>query len=728
MSKEKKILILKDGTPHFKIVKEKPKSGRPTFWDNERQKKNAHRFKRKWGLDFRSIKIQTAVRTLLRMKDPNYDWSSQTDEDFDKDFENLMDILENDPEVKDLDPLRDRIKDTLGIKDTNELPPPKNFHSPLPIEEWVLFYAKSLFIRREKLTRQEIMNMKQKDIAKLPNPIHRKLSKRQLLKLEAGQTLEGYEDRVVEKPYIIRTGLYKSQKLILKHFKKHKWAVIEIFRSAGKTYIVIALLCYMILEYPRKSYAYICEEQKKAETRLRTIRNILVSEQVINDYGYRLMDSSSKTKRKIKGLDSSKGFVCHRGKYIDGQEFNGMAPTLMAMSWTDKQAQGFHYHGVVFDDVWSIKMQRTKDSMIKFMEWWSEFEGTLDECEWFFMLRTRKGVNDLYSRLDRMGVWVKLHQKLVLKYPPESSYKIVWNAESEIFECKILDKEKFKEGKIFDDCFGKYWFVNDEDHPNVPIPKQLLTWRARDPLGFEREIQNNPYIPEGRLFKWKDNAKFFSLKNPQTTYDPILRGFFQQYDTAQRICVIDNSFGVKEDSDYNCIMVICKYRGFYFLEYMDIGHWGTTFVRANHIATMISYYPNIEIWIEADRQQHIIRDLKMELLRRQIKARIKEFISHGKGADYKVHYMKNGIADALAGKKGKIHSALEAPFNAGLCYFNKDLKHIEGDPAVNLKDQFIQFPDNDMWDLIDTFAMGILVFREYKKGTSKKPESIIAVC
>jgi len=595
MVKEKKKLILKDGTPHFvvtKVGKKGQKLGRPVFWDNEKQQKNARRYQRRWALDFTSLKITTAVRTLLRVKDPNYDWNSQSETEYEKDFESLMDMVKNDPDIKDLDPLRDKIKDTLGIsEELSDTPPPQNYHSPLSIEEWVLFYCRSLFLRRVDLTRNEIMNLKPKEITSLPNQVHRTLSKRQLLKLEADEKLEGFGDRVLQKPYVNKIGLYESQKLILKHFKKHKWAVIEIFRSAGKTYIVIALLCYMILENPRKSYGYICEEQKKAETRLRTIRNILISDRVVADYGYRLMDSGGKGKRKIKGLDSSKGFVCHRGTYIDGMEFNGMAPTLMAMSWTDKQAQGFHYHGVVFDDIWSIKMQRTKDQIKKFMLWWGEFEGTLDECEWFFMLRTRKGVNDLYSRLDRLGIWVKLHQKLILTYPPEESYKVKWNTKLEIFECHVLNQKLFDTGVIYDDCFGKYWFVQDEDHPNVPIPKQLLTWRARDPLGFEREIQNNPYIPEGRLFKWKDNAHFFGT-SPQfieQTIDPILKGYFKQYDTSvERICVIDNSFGVKDTADYNCIQVIAKYRGFYLLEYMDIGHWGTTFVRANHVASVIS--------------------------------------------------------------------------------------------------------------------------------------------
>lgn len=694
------------------------------FWDSTNQGKKANAFIKRHRLDRGNANVKLAVRALFRAKEELLlnngsmnDGRSEADlmEDFNVLMQNV-DSFKIDPNSP-LQPLRDLIRKQLQLPDASDIPAPVNYHTDLELHEWIIKYCGGLFTRKVFLTPSECLKLTKEEISNLPDARYRQFNRTQLADLAYGNAVKTPDGkRMVGRPFVMKRGLYKSQIAILKHFKDHPWAAIEIFRSAGKTYIVLAILAYMILENPRKCYAYICEEQGKAEARLKTIRNILTSKEVVTDYGYRINAGAMRGRTGSKGKDAGDEFYCFRGSYIDGNEFHSIAPTLMAMSWTDKKAQGFHYNGVVFDDIWSIKFQTTDGSREKFMAWWGEFEGCLDFCEFFFILRTKKGINDLYSDLDKMGLWVKLNIPLVKKFPPPNSYEYVFDEKTEVWSIKITDPALFAEGELFDDCFGKYWFISDASHPDIPPPRQLLLWKKRDPMGFEREIQNNPYLPTGKLFKWS-NAHFFPGKTDNMdSLDPFVRGFYNEYLVCPRIAIMDNSWGISETADYNVLITMSKYRGRYMTEAMEVGRWGTSSDRVAKVAEVMKRHPGIEVWVEADRQSHIIRDLIAGLKECGFKKPlIKEFISKGKGMEkkdiYRNMYIKSTTkSDPKAAKKGKIHSALEAPFNNGLMWFNSDIKWLESPDG--LKDQILQFPDCIKFDILDTEAMGIMVLRD----------------
>ena len=84
--------------------------------------------------------------------------------------------------------------------------------------------------------------------------------------------------------------------------------------------------------------------------------------------------------------------------------------------------------------------------------------------------------------------------------------------------------------------------------------------------------------------------------------------------------------------------------------------------------------------------------------------KIHNFTSKGKGQNYKTIY--EGEKDA--GKKGKIHDSLGVPWTDGRFYI------YEGLPGFDeLKFQLLQFPKCEMFDCIDTFAMGTIVLRDF---------------
>ena len=477
--------------------------------------------------------------------------------------------------------------------------------------------------------------------------------------------------------------LYKTQKKIIQIFAKHSWASISIFRSAGKSMLSLGLLTWMICEYPRGRYFILGEERSKMRGRIRVIRKALQTPKIMEDYG-NLIDESNMKHRK--GLDTAYSFLTKRGSYIDGNDFTAIEPTLLALSWRDQQAQGYHFDAGIFDDIWSIKLQNMKDGIIKFMEWFSEFRHSLEVVEFFLMLRTRKGINDLYAKLDSLKLWYKLEIPLVKVWPSSDSYEVI-ETETE-FKVKILNRSGFKKANLFDTCKRKY-----------DIAKCILM-RYRDPIGFEREMQNRPYLPEGKIFR-VDNWQEFSLEEGPAL-DVYVVKLRRAVNMIQKVLIMDMAFG--RNGDFNAFLLIGYYLNRYWILKAWIGQdWSLT-KRMKIIKEANELYPEARIVIEEDYSQ--LRTI-LDIRERNPNLMISTFRSQGKGQKYKDLF----DGQKKAAKKGKIMDAMEFPFNNRLIYFERNIPYLK-DSAESIKTQLTMFPDCEIFDVIDALAMGILVLRE----------------
>ncbi len=110
---------------------------------------------------------------------------------------------------------------------------------------------------------------------------------------------------------------------------------------------------------------------------------------------------------------------------------------------------------------------------------------------------------------------------------------------------------------------------------NRDIKKGILTYCIpilyhNNKLGFEMEYQQNPYVLEGKLFKWKDVHVYDS-----NSTDIIVHGVLKQYHVVKKIKMMDMAFGESKTADWNVLLVLGLYRQRLFIIDAWIGHWGT---------------------------------------------------------------------------------------------------------------------------------------------------------
>lgn len=521
-------------------------------------------------------------------------------------------------------------------------PPPTGYHSPLKVYKWLVVYLPQLFRGDKKM---------------LKATVHKTIFQM----LQHGNVHLGSSTPSGKKKH---ARLYFTQRRMLKWIMKNPWAAFEVFRSAGKTQLAIGLIAYLICENPNLRLFLMSSEYKKTASRVRLIRKLLCSKKIVEDYGYLIDDSEH-------GKSTEGMFQCYR-------DIDAIEPTLMAITWKDDKALGYHFDGGILDDPWSNKMQSEGGTKKRWLDWWGEFRFCLENAKFCWMLRTRKAVHDLYEALDAKAVWAVYRQPLVIKMP--SDIKYLHNKEG------VNDDVTFNNDYIvFDECFGKYTMKN------------LLLLRKEDYFYFEREIQNRPFIIEGNILKWK----FITLFDSQSD-NVLVKGLYDQIRSGGHgvslIKVMDMAFGASPKSDYNVLLVLAKYKNRYFLLDGWIGRWDFG-GRLKAIQEAEDHYPGVPLYIEADYAQNAtVNDIKNKVPH----LKINKFMSRGKGRDASIYYE----GDQKAKKKGKIHDALVTPWNDGLLYFHKNLEHLD-----MLKEQTAQFPNCDFFDYVDALAMGILILR-----------------
>lgn len=479
--------------------------------------------------------------------------------------------------------------------------------------------------------------------------------------------------------------LYQVQYDIHEFQAKYPWNMTKVYRAAGKTVLTLGKLAYKICENPEERLFILGQEIKKTIQRVRVVRNLLGSEEIVNDYGYLINDAGSGNRRRGKNTEAM--FEVHR-------EIDAIEPTLMAITWKDDQALGYHYTGGTMDDPWSKKLQNQEDAKEKWMEWWGEFQGSLEGCRFLDILCTAKGMKDLYARLEGEKQFKVLKIPLVLKFP--SKTKLLMNEAEDLY----IGAEVSDDYEFYDDCNGKYSMTTLDYKRGI---KCIPILRHNDPLNFEMEYQQNPYLPEGNVFKWK-YANIFNSHTP----DPIVMGFYKQFGAVKKIKMMDMAFGESKKSALNVMLMMGIYRRRLFIFDAWVGRWSTS-ERIKVIKKSEAKYPGVPLYIEDDVSQiATVRDIKKQLKH----LKIRNFTSKGKGQNYRVIY--EGEQDAS--KKGKIHDSLGVPWTDGRFYIYKDLPYFD-----ELKFQLLQFPKCEMFDLIDAMAMGTIVLRDFAI------ESVIAV-
>lgn len=483
-------------------------------------------------------------------------------------------------------------------------------------------------------------------------------------------------------PQLFGDGLYDVQQRMLEHIQDEPWNMIKVFRSAGKTWLGLALKARRLCDDPERRIFILGEEYKKTVQRVRFIRNLLASPRIVEDYGYLINDASGSGIRKGKSTEGM--FECYR-------QSDTIEPSVMAITWKDSQALGMHYTDGLIDDPWSNKLQNTTGAVQKWLDWWAEFQGSLDGCKELSILCTRKGLKDLYFYLGLQKQFKELTIPLVEK-PLWDNCKLLTNKAGDMY---IGAKWRYGEGVDYIlkySCKGKYSMTKLKRGKGkttycVPI------LRHNNPMSFEQEYQQNPFLPEGNVFKWKHA----NLYNEFST-DVIVKGFYSQFHTIKKIAIMDVAYGESDSTDLNCMYVMGMYRKRFFIIDAWIGKWSDN-DRFNVIKTMERKYGGIPIYVEADLANIMIfKDLKKKFAH----LKIRKFISKGKGQAFQHLYE----GSPKAAKKGKIHSALTVPWSDGSFYIPDKLEGLE-----ELQNELVTFPNCAYFDCVDTLAMGTIVLR-----------------
>lgn len=479
--------------------------------------------------------------------------------------------------------------------------------------------------------------------------------------------------------YYIGVKLRPIQIVILIFLDKWGWAIIDIFRGAGKTMLVIWLLIMYLVNNPRLRLFYFSENMRKTIQRVRKVRRgIATNKRILADYGYLLDDKTSETSRAGRGKSTDAMFeLRYHGKF-DGQ-IDTIEPSLMAITWDNTDALGYHYDGGIFDDPWSLKLQQQEGSVEKFLEWFTEFDGCLEDCDFFYILETRKAVEDLYSELYKMNRWARLTKPLVLSYP--SKIEFVKDPIMDVYtDVRVSD-----DGILEDDCNGKYKFTGS---------KSILIKRKNNPLGFEREYQCNPIMQEGRVFKWKKIHIF----NRMTTH-PIIKQMFDRPDTFQNnFMTWDLAFGESKFADYNVILVFRYYERRLILVDGRIGRWPTLSEKLLNLDVLQRRYPAYPVYIEEDvSQTATVKDVKHERPQYEIIG----WESRGKGKQFQQFYE----GDKRAAKKGRIHDSVEPFVNQGRFFMAEDL---ESELFEEIKKEMQEFPACTHFDGLDAIAIACM--------------------
>ena len=382
-------------------------TGSNKFWDSPLQKNKAWNYANSHGLDYSDIKVKEALREMYRTKEGKYTKSYKG---------KIKRQVGHGGELKDRPYFQEELD---AIDDEKALNNPNMTKKEHTIQQ---------------VLRQNIQTPSAKTTSVLssagdgkPEPTGFKS------KLPIADWLIYYLPQLFEK------GLYDVQHVILKHQEEHPWNMTKVFRSAGKSVLDLGVEARALCQDPNERIFILGEEYKKTVQRVRLIRNFLASPRVVEDYGYLINEATGTGKRKGKSTEGM--FECYRT--VDAIE-----PSVMAITWKDSQALGMHYTRGLLDDPWSNKLENTKGALEKWLDWWAEFQGSLDKCYNLTIICTRKGLKDLYYHLGLQKQFKEFSMAIIAESKKCRQNMSTFNAcFSRVTDCKKQANnniEKFK--------------------------------------------------------------------------------------------------------------------------------------------------------------------------------------------------------------------------------------------------------------------------------------------
>lgn len=455
--------------------------------------------------------------------------------------------------------------------------------------------------------------------------------------------------------------LCNSQILLNNFLDHHDHALAEIFRGAGKTVLVEGRLTRYITENRDNNYAIQSENVERSMERLMVIRNHLTGNpSLIKDYGYLPLD---KKYGRIRGAWKSNQITVKRNTIQTD-------PTLKAVSWKDARLLGGHFHGILFDDPWSSKLEENNEkNKEKWFRWYdSTLIGCMESNSWQHVICTRKGLYDIYRSLEDRNIFSLYKQPAIYQYPSDYEY--------------IKDEQ----GKIIDvEVYSDDWHISDDGNGRFSVEFFLMKKAQVDDSAFQMEWQLDPLPKKGRLFDW-DDVRFFEISD---FTDAELR-------RMRKVAAMDMAFGKSKQAHYTALAVCGYLDGEYYL----LDGWikkGTSKIdKAKMVRLAMREYPSIrKLYIEADfNQTNYIDDLK-ELLKGVI--RIEEVLSR-----YEERKIAKEDIGKLSPKHARIWGQLDEVTEAGHFWVNKKMKNY-GEFEREMK----EFPRSLYDDLIDAVGSAI---------------------
>jgi phage terminase large subunit-like protein len=469
--------------------------------------------------------------------------------------------------------------------------------------------------------------------------------------------------------------LCNSQILLNDFLDRHDHALAEIFRGVGKTVLVEGRLTRYITENRDNNYAIQSENVERSMERLMVIRNHLTGNpNLIKDYGYLPLD---KKYGRIRGAWKSNQITVKR-------DMIQTDPTLKAVSWKDARLLGGHFHGILFDDPWSSKLEENNEkNKEKWFRWYdSTLIGCMESDSWQHVICTRKGLYDIYRSLEDRSIFSLYKQPAIYQYPTEYEYL------------------KDEQGKIINvEVFSNDWHISDDGNGRFSIEYFLMKKAQVDDSAFQMEWQLDPLPKKGRLFDW-DDVNFFEIdkkfKELKTHGEETRLEWTPGWRRMRIVAAMDMAFGKSKQAHYTALAVC----GYLDGEYYFLDGWikkGTSKIdKAKMVRLALKEYPSIrKLYIEADfNQTNYIDDLK-ELLKGVV--RIEEVLSR-----YEERKIAKEDIGKLSPKHARIYGQLDEVTEAGHFWVNKNMK-IYGEFEREMK----EFPRSLYDDLIDAVGSAI---------------------
>jgi len=477
------------------------------------------------------------------------------------------------------------------------------------------------------------------------------------------------------KPTPFGKSLSNTQICIQDFLDRHRKAMAQVFRSGGKTVLVLGGLTRLISEHKENNYFVQSEIVSKSRRRVQAVRNILMTNKpLIGDYGYLPRDI------KYKGIRDT----WKLGEFTVKRETVQTDPTLMALSWTDAEMLGGHFAGGFFDDPWSTKLeQQGEKKKEQWFEWYdTTFQGCMEDSSFEWFICTPKGIEDIYKTLERTGQYHVYKQPAILKYPSKYHYEDAIDASGKKYKKAIVETQDWH---ISDDCHGRF---------SIESFLQKKASMVRGMASFEQEYQLNPVPKGGRAFKWADLRWFNSIAE----FYNLIEDEKKRAKLVKIQGGMDLSFGKSQRSAFTALCVVGYLHPNAYLLQTFLGRGLGINGKAKLIKRAVKMFPKLNIiHMEADvSQSENVDDIKKlcpevkikEVLSRQEQAKITK-------SDYPTTWSKKQI---------RIHSQLENIFEANRFFVNKNMNHFD-----EFEMEYKFFPGSPFIDLLD--ALGMVISR-----------------